>query len=745
MFTICRFKGNQMNAVNGRNLNFTGFSNLADHFDACIQGSKHHSYWVRGELDPIHRKDDNLKQSNIFIIDGDASLSDPHSAPDPYELHQLLIRLGWNHFIYTTHSHNPPEKNKFRCILECAAPYTKQDIKTLSKYVVGTLNSEGYPLQLVKEMNTWSQPWFYPTRDDPADGHFHFFKYVDGHAIKMPGFLPVEEVAKRIEAHDEDQQSLESLIEDIRTGRTFHAPLLTLSYQYVKDGMPRKLAILTLQILMDSCITKDARWQERYDSIPGLVDGAISRLGEQEVEDEVEVFDAKEDDALPAVVTELGIIEYPPGLLGELVQSAYKQQFLHSNIFAFVSAMGLVAGITGRTFNVLGTGLNIEMLVIARTGRGKDAIRKFISQTLINLNEHGESSSFLAPSRFTGPVAMYNALKDSRSCVSVQTECGLIRSSETGDQSGIVRYQLGLYSASGKNEMMGSEGYSSKEGSIQSLRAAAMTFIMESTAESFSSIFNNEKAFLTGELPRVGIYRESDFIPETDFSPKPSIPDHVLIKLKYLTQLCSRQQAKPTPDVIDLQFETPSKLNDINDRWRNVLNSQDEDARVLMATRNTLRTVKYAAIAAAFNNEPGDHVIHDRELDWANCAIEAEFNSIEYFFRNVAVQGDIHDVAKRAKRNIVKALNGSETGSRAVHDSLRIKSMMTLGTFKAICLNIKAVRDLNDRRGGTKDGAQKLLDYFVANSYCTKPKTVLVQETGRQLKCIQFTREFNLL
>ena len=742
MFTICRFKGNQMNAVNGTNLKFETFSNLADHFNHCIQGSKHHSYFVRGELDPIHRKDDNLKQSNIFIIDGDASLTNPHSAPDPAELHTLLSRLGWNHFIYTTHSHKPPEKYKFRCVVECE-PHTKQDIKNLAKHIVGVLNAEGYPLQLVKEMNTWSQPWFYPTRDDPNDGLFQYFKYTDGSRVTLPRQISHEAIAHK--SNDDDQQSLESLIEDIRSGKTYHAPLLNLSYQYVKDGMPRKLAILTLQSIMNNSVIKDERWQERYDSIPGLVDGAISKISESNEED-VEVFDAREDnETLPNVATELGIIEYPPGLLGELVQSAYNQQFLHSHIFAFVSAMGLVAGITGRTFNVLGTGLNIEMLVIARTGRGKDAIRKFISQTLMNLNEHGETSSFLAPSRFTGPVAMYNALKDSRSCVSVQTECGLIRSSETGDQSGIVRYQLGLYSASGKNEMMGSEGYSSKDGSIQSLRAAAMTFIMESTAESFSSIFNNEKAFLTGELPRVGIYRESDFIPETDFSPKPQIPDNVMLKLKYLTQLCSRQQAKPTPDVIDFQFETPSKLNDINDRWRNVLNSQEDDARILMATRNTLRTVKYAAIAAAFNNEPGDHVIHDRELDWANRAIEAEFNSIEFFFRNVAVQGDIHDVAKRAKRNIVKALNGLEHGPRAPHDSLRLKSAMTIGTFKAICLNIKAVRDLNDRRGGTKDGAQKLLDYYIANGYCTKPKPMLVQESGRQLKCIQFTREFNLL
>ena len=735
MFKICRFKGNQMNVRNGRNLSFDSFNSLADHFSVCKKGNKHESYFVRGELDPIYRKDDNLKQTRIFVIDGDASTDNPQSAPDPVELHKILKDLAINHFIYTTHSHNPPEKNKFRCVVE-TEPHTKGEIKDLARQIMGSLS--GYPLVHVKEMNTWSQPWFYPTRDDPDDGKFLFLKYTDGSPAVIQHY--VKQVDTQTPQYQEGVIPVDEMIELIQSGKTYHQPLLNLSYQYAKDGMNKTLAINTLQAIMNGCKVKDERWQERYDSIPHLVEGAVLK---------VKTFDIPaynpDEEVLPEPIISQGIspIVHPPGLLGDLVTGAFNQQFVPSNIFALASALGLVAGITGRTFNVSGTGLNIEMLVIARTGRGKDSIRKFISQTLLSLNEHGDVSSFLAPARFTGPVAMYNALKDSRSCVSVQTECGLIKSSEAGDSSGIIRYQLGLYSASGKNEMMGAEGYSSKDGSIQPLRAAAMTFIMESTAESFSSIFTDEKALLSGELPRVGIYRETDFIPEFVLGDKPPLPNDVMLKLKYLTQLCARQQARVTPDVIDLQVEDKERLKKISDKWRDTLNSGAEDIRTLMATRNTLRTLKYAGIAAAFNNDPGDSVIHNRELDWADRAIEAEFESIDTFFRRVEIKGDIYDTAKRLKFSIIKALQGKETASRAVNGFFRKQGIMTLGNFNAICANVKAVRELNDRKGGNKSGAQKVLDFFIANGYCTKPYTLTNPETMNTTKVIKFLREFN--
>lgn len=741
---ICYFRGNQMNVQYGKNLYFDTFDALANFFSVCQKGDKHHSYFVRGELDPIYRKDDSLKESTIFVIDGDGSKDDPQSAPSPALLHSLLTEKGINHFIYTTHSHGA-EKNKFRCVIETEA-YSKPELKQLAANICGWLVINDYPLLHVKEMNTHSQPWFMPTRDDPDDGLFYFAKYTEGKIFKRDRQLSNVEQKEIIQNAVDGVQTIPDLIKQIQEGTTYHAPLMTLGFQYIADGMNKKLACETLRAIMMGCKTQDQRWKERFDSIEGLIDGAVSKAAERKAKqdaDEEEMFvpDREEDYDIPEDIVH---IVRPPGALNNLFNCALAAQHLQSEVFAFASTLGLLAGICGRKFNVSGTGLNIELLVIARTGRGKDSIRKFITQTLYSLNENGGTSSFLAPARFTGPVAMYNALKDSRSCVSVQTECGLIKASEAGDSAGIVRYQLGLYSASGQHEVMGAEGYSSKDNSIQALNSAAMTFIMESTAESFGAIFNSEKALTSGELPRVGIYRETDFIPETNFDVVTVLPDEVVDKLRYLAAICSREQARPTPDVIDMVVENGKKAHQISQRWRKVMN-EETDTQMLMATRNMLRTLKYAALAAAFNNEPGDNMIHDAELDWANQIVEAEFASIGMFFKQTATPGDILDAAKRAKLNISRALSGKEKGFRRVPLDLAAQGIMPVSRFKEIVLNVKLVRDLTDKKGGTRDGAQKLLDYLIANRYCSKPYKALSKETFRTSMCIRFLKEFESL
>lgn len=159
----------------------------------------------------------------------------------------------------------------------------------------------------------------------------------------------------------------------IRESETYHEPLMALSFQYISDGLNKTLAVQTLKTIMYSAKTQDARWLERFNSIEGLVDGALARLGtkkermEAEEDGECSLDIVEEDrpsrDMVPTVRM--------PGLMGELFDHAFSCQYVPSQIMAHVSTIGLIAGICGRKFNVSSTGLNVELLVIARTGRAK--------------------------------------------------------------------------------------------------------------------------------------------------------------------------------------------------------------------------------------------------------------------------------------------------------------------------------------------------------------------------------------
>jgi hypothetical protein len=70
----------------------------------------------------------------------------------------------------------------------------------------------------------------------------------------------------------------------------------------------------------------------------------------------------------------------PPGLVGAVAEFIFEAAPRPVREIALVGAIGFVAGIVGRAFNVSGTGLNLYTLCLAPTGTGKEAINAGISK-----------------------------------------------------------------------------------------------------------------------------------------------------------------------------------------------------------------------------------------------------------------------------------------------------------------------------------------------------------------------------
>ena len=66
------------------------------------------------------------------------------------------------------------------------------------------------------------------------------------------------------------------LLDNIREGRELHDSLRDLAAKLIASGMSAGAAVNLLRALMEgSTAPHDERWQERYDDIPRLVDGAV--------------------------------------------------------------------------------------------------------------------------------------------------------------------------------------------------------------------------------------------------------------------------------------------------------------------------------------------------------------------------------------------------------------------------------------------------------------------------------------
>jgi len=305
------------------------------------QGGKHEGWFLRGgdvaktdnhisssgrEYGPgYYRGNKYLKSADFIIIDGDCSVDDTHSAPDPKLVHSGLKMLGLNHFIYTSHSHTE-NKNKFRAVIPCVM--SKDQLKPTAQKIIDDLNKIEVPVKYVREMGAWAQLWYLPTRDDPEDGLFKFYEYYDGSdyqavdSFKLPndGDSGSEKSCSSIRG-----KSSAELNKAYKEGHR-HGPSRSMAMKLASKGHSEDEAVAILcQMYPD-----DNEEHHRQS-----VTSAISKVTD-------EVKQAEEDERKK--------YQIPVPILQELADEIYKRQRKKSYLVAVVFALTLAARATARKY-----------------------------------------------------------------------------------------------------------------------------------------------------------------------------------------------------------------------------------------------------------------------------------------------------------------------------------------------------------------------------------------------------------
>ena len=116
---------------------------------------------------------------------------------------------------------------------------------------------------------------------------------------------------------------------------------------------------------------------------------------------------------------------FPPGLIGDCAYFIMRAAPHPNKDIALAAAIAFFAGITGRAYNTYTfAGLNLYILVLAKTAMGKEAANSGISKLLAAI-----SAKIPAAKTFKGPMLISSAgllkwLAENPSCVTVGGEWG---------------------------------------------------------------------------------------------------------------------------------------------------------------------------------------------------------------------------------------------------------------------------------------------------------------------------------
>jgi hypothetical protein len=179
--------------------------------------------------------------------------------------------------------------------------------------------------------------------------------------------------------------------------------------------------------------------------------------------------------------------DFPPGAAGQIAEYIYQAAPRPVPEVAIVGALGLLAGICGRQWQISSTGLNCYLILVARSGIGKEALHTGISN-LINAVTRIEprAASFVTFNEMASGPALTKATAATPCLVNLAGEVGhkfaAMANAKPGDpMASLRRVMTTLYMKSSAGSITGGLTYSDQERNIEAVGAVSYSMIGDTT------------------------------------------------------------------------------------------------------------------------------------------------------------------------------------------------------------------------------------------------------------------------
>lgn len=357
-----------------------------------------------------------------------------------------------------------------------------------------------------------------------------------------------------------------------------------------------------------------------------------------------------------AAVPEDGLA-WPPGLAGQIAYYIYQSAPRPVKEVAIVAALGFLAGVCGKAFCIPQSGLNLYIVLIARSAIGKEAMHSGIGSLITAAaNRQPPVMRFVDFSDFASGPALKKAVAANPSFVNVAGEWGhkLKRlAAEDGRDTPMnqLRHVMtDLFQKSGPASIVGGITYSNKDSNIASVAGVAYSMIGESTPGKFYESLT-ESMMEDGFMSRFLLVEYEGLRPPLNTTPlrEPSkaLGDAVADLCTHAMTLLDRQETVMTSRTNEaalmmekFEKECDSQINGTADEmWRQMWN------------RASLKMMRVSSLLAVADNWLNP-VIDETHINWALKLIHKD---IAIMSKRIEA-GDIGMNDDSRERKIVKML-----------------------------------------------------------------------------------------
>lgn len=329
----------------------------------------------------------------------------------------------------------------------------------------------------------------------------------------------------------------------------------------------------------------------------------------------------------------------PPGIVGSIADFIYRSSPHPVKEISLGAALGLMAGICGRSYNISGTGLNQYILILAKTGTGKEAASSGIDH-LVQAVRNGVAGvgavpamgDFIGPGDIASGQALAKYLPSHPCFVSIVGEFGLVlkqlcSATASGSDVRLRKMLLALYNKSGAGETLRPTIYSDKDQTTDIVHSPSFSILGESTPDIFYQAID-ESMVAQGLFPRFTcIEYTGPRVPLNENHQEHEPSPELVQQLATLSAAClaMAQQGR----VIHIAIDEEAKLlsSKFDSKCDRVINGTEIEMVRQLWTRAHMKALKLAGVLAVGINMFQPVVTRD-VFQWAVGLVQRDIEQL---------------------------------------------------------------------------------------------------------------------
>jgi len=399
--------------------------------------------------------------------------------------------------------------------------------------------------------------------------------------------------------------------------------------------------------------------------------------------------------------------ERPPGLMGEMVDYFLAQSQLPVYEISLAAALGLMAGICGRAYNINRSGLNLYIMLLAGTGRGKDAMKTGISSLVSAVaKEDVGGQKFEAALEFLGPrnaVSGAGLLKhiakfEAPSYVSLTGEIGkrfkqlTDKNANTADKT-FTTALLDLYTAAKHDEPFMGTSYSQEKDSIKTVMSPAFTWLGEGEPIGFYDALSDSN-ISEGLIPRFIIIEYAGArVDDNDDMHRASPPYALIRNTKQLMELALSNNQQNNVIVPTFTPDGEARHKFYRKFCRDRMDELDGTPVGQLWNRSHLNIIRVAALLSIAHNM-AQPVITAKMVDWAaSLVMTNSYRLTDKFSRGIVGGGDMSKALTKLAKIVVGFHNGTIRQDNARETKCVNEGCISRSMFSRNCLTNHPFKD----------------------------------------------------